>query len=88
MVVTIHAAPLVEQLYCFGDSCSYDQRDEPICIMDAIYTHEGERVYLSGLRGRFNKDAWRAVRRHVAMQGAVQAEYEHGGKQKIVDLLR
>lgn len=88
MRVTVHAAPLVEQLYVFGDSCSYDQRDKPLCIIDAIYTHEGERVYISGLRGSFNRAVYRVVVKHVARQGAVQLEYEHKGKHYIVDLLR
>lgn len=85
-MVILHVSPLVEEVYVFSPGCSYDQRSEPLCVMDAIYTHEGERVYISGLRGKFNREIAREVIQLMARKGVVQIEFEHRGRQRVVSL--
>jgi len=74
-IVSVHASRIAEDLYCFGDTCTYDQRDDPLCTVTAVYSFEGSMVELRAFRGKITPSVWRAVKKYLAERGVARVEW-------------
>lgn len=84
-----HFAPICAEGYAFkgADKCYY-ARATPNLIVDLVYTHEGEQVYVTGFRGEgFNLHALKAILEPLKQQGVLWARWEHNGNQMKCDIL-
>ena len=74
-IVTIHASRNTEDLYLFGDVCTYDNRSEPLATVTAVYCFEGLMVDLKSYRGKSTLSTWRGLREYLAKAGAIRVEW-------------
>ena len=75
-IVTIHASKISEDLYFFdGDICTYDNRQEPLATVTAVYVFEGTLVDLRAFRGKPTVSLFRALKKYLAEQGAARVEW-------------
>lgn len=74
-IVTVHASVIAEDLYVFNDSCTYDQRSEPIATVTAVYSFEGLMVDLKAFRGAPSPSILREIGKYLAERGVVRIEW-------------
>lgn len=80
--VTLHAEPIVWTLRLYDEPDGYARRLPYAAV--ATVQIMGERALLSGLHGRFDRAAWRAVHRWLRSQGVTSAEMERNGRTVVL----
>lgn len=77
----IHIKPELSHCRAFDDGSSYENRDEFVCIL-TIHHIADDEVYLSGLKGNFNRHVWKAIEAELKRLSIKYYCYERRGKKK------
>ena len=76
--VTLHAEPIVWTLRLYDEPDGYGRRLPYRAVATASIM--GDRALLSGLHGRFDRPAWRAIEAWLRSRGVRSAEMERRGR--------
>lgn len=76
--VTLHAEPIVWTLRLYDEPDGYAQRLPYRAVATAQIM--GERAWLCGLHGRFDRAGWRAIEEWLRGQGVTSAAMERRGR--------
>lgn len=77
-VTHLHASPLVWTLRLYDEPDGYVLRRPYRAVATATLT--GDRAWLCGLHGRFDRQAWRAIEAWLRSQGVTSAAMERHGR--------
>lgn len=80
--VTLHAEPLVWTLRLYDEPGGYAQRLPYRAV--ATVTLMGRKAWISGLHGKFDRAAWRAVEAWLRGQGVTSAAMERRGRMVVL----
>lgn len=76
--VKLHAEPLVWTLRLYDEPGGHEHRRPYIAV--ATVSLLGDRAWISGLHGKFDRTAWRLVNDWLRSQGVKSAAMERHGR--------
>ena len=86
-MLSIEEKPLSSQWYVY-DGGRYSDRDDVICVLTVTYTHQGERIYITGTHdGEIPTGFREAVKAKAVSMGVRLIEWEHRGKFRTESLV-
>lgn len=71
----IHEKPEISHLRVFADGCSYEQKDQYLCIMSVHHLGDDEK-FVSGLKGLMNRNIYKLIKKYFVSQGTKILRYE------------